>query len=141
MTSGERGESLRRSVLDSYAILVYIFGQKGHDIVARRLVAATAETEPLLVAAPNWAEIRYMVERKAGPAVWSDLREKLLALPLEVAPVDLELAEAAGALKAAHAMSLADCFAAALAKKHDADVYTGDREFEAVADVVGVVWL
>jgi hypothetical protein len=38
-------------------------------------------------------------------------------------------------------MSLADCFAAALAQQKQAAVYTGDPEFKAVEDEVKVVWL
>ena len=49
--------------------------------------------------------------------------------------------ELAGALKAHHRMSLADCFAAALAKLRKADLYTGDREFRAVEEEIRVVWI
>jgi predicted nucleic acid-binding protein len=37
-------------------------------------------------------------------------------------------------------MSLADCFAAALAKREKAEIYTGDPEFRAVAREIKVVW-
>jgi predicted nucleic acid-binding protein len=38
-------------------------------------------------------------------------------------------------------MSLADCFATALAKQQKAEVYTGDPEFRAVEDEIKIVWL
>ena len=38
-------------------------------------------------------------------------------------------------------MSLADCFAAALAKAHKADLYTGDLEFKAVEHEIKIVWI
>ena len=38
-------------------------------------------------------------------------------------------------------MSLADCFAAALAKQRKLEVYTGDPEFKAVEKEVKVVWV
>lgn len=134
-------QSLRSSVLDSYAVLVFLFKQKGHERVLELFERAVDAEKPLLIASPNWAEVRYMVERKAGSDQWPEVRRKLLGLPIEIVPVDQDLAEAAGALKARHRMSLADCFAAALAKERKADLYTGDPEFAAVDKEVKIVWL
>jgi predicted nucleic acid-binding protein len=58
-----------------------------------------------------------------------------------VVPVDQELAEMAGAIKAHRKMSLADCFAAALAKHRKAEVYTGDPEFRAMEGEIRIVWI
>ncbi len=44
-------------------------------------------------------------------------------------------------IKANRKMSLADCFAAALAKQRKLDLYTGDPEFRAVEKEVKVVWI
>ena len=38
-------------------------------------------------------------------------------------------------------MSLADCFAAALARERKAVLYTGDPEFKQVEDDVEIAWL
>jgi predicted nucleic acid-binding protein len=81
------------------------------------------------------------VERKVGAARWHEARHKLLGLPLEVVPTDQELAELAGELKAPKKMSLADCFAAALAKQKKADLYTGDEDYKNVERDVKIVWL
>lgn len=132
---------MRNCVLDSYAILAYLFGERGHDKVVTVLERAADSSKNVLIAAPNWAEVCYQVERKSGPAKWAQVREKLLALPIEIVPVDQELAEAAGAIKAQKRMSLADCFAAALAKGRKADLYTGDKEFEAVEGEIKIVWI
>jgi predicted nucleic acid-binding protein len=128
-------------VLDSYAVLVFLFKQTGHEKVFALLEKAAEADKKLLIAAPNWAEVRYMVERKAGAAQWTQTRTKLLGLPIEIVPVDQELAEIAGELKATRKMSLADCFAAALAKHRKADLYTGDPEFDGVEKDIKVVWL
>jgi predicted nucleic acid-binding protein len=132
---------LRRAVLDSYAVLAFLFREKGHEKVVTALEKAAESDKPLLIVAPNWAEIRYQVERKAGLEAWARTREKLLGLPIEVVPADQELAEEAGGIKARHKMSLADVFAAALAKARKADLYTGDPEFRAVEKNIRVVWL
>jgi len=132
---------LKSSVLDSYAVLAFLFQERGHEKVVALFEKAAESDKTLLIAAPNWAEIRYMIERKAGIAQWLEVRTKLLGLPIEIIPVDQELAEMAGEIKAHKKMSLADCFAAALAKQNKADIYTGDPEFRAVEDETKVIWL
>lgn len=132
---------MRGAVLDGYAILAFLFRERGHQKVLDVLERSARANDTLLVAAPNWAEVRYVVQRKAGAKRWGEARDKLLGLPLEVVPVDRELAELAGELKATRKMSLADCFAAALAKQTRTEVYTGDPEFREVEKDVRVVWL
>jgi len=128
-------------VLDSYAVLAFLFQEKGYVKVLHLFEKAAQADQALLIAAPNWAEVRYMVERKVGAGRWSEVRHKLLGLPLEVVPVDQALAELAGEIKATRRMSLADCFAAALAKQRKADLYTGDPEFRSVEKDLKVMWL
>ncbi len=128
-------------VLDSYAVLSFLFKEKGHEIVLGLFEEVLEADKKLLVAAPNWAEVRYMVERKVGADRWAEVRAKLLALPIEIIDADQELAETAGEIKAFHKMSLADCFAAALARMKEAAIYTGDPEFKAVETEQKIVWL
>ena len=128
-------------MLDGYAILAFLFRERGYQKVLEVLERSARADDTLLVAAPNWAEVRYVVERKVGAKRWGEARDKLLGLPLEVVPADRELAELAGELKATRKMSLADCFAAALAKQTRSEVYTGDPEFREVEKDVKVVWL
>lgn len=132
---------MKSSVLDSYAILAFLFKERGHEKVLELLDKASEKDKTLLIAAPNWAEVRYMVERKVGPDKWTEVRHKLLGLPLEIVPADQVMAELAGEIKASNKMSLADCFAAALAKQRKLEIYTGDPEFKAVEKEVKVVWL
>lgn len=132
---------MKRSVLDSYAILAFLFQEKGHEKILDLLEKAAQTDQALFIAAPNWAEVRYMVERKVGAGRWSEVRHKLLGLPLEVIPADQLLAELAGEIKTTKKMSLADCFAAALARQKKADLYTGDPEFKSVEREIRIVWL
>ncbi len=132
---------MKRSVLDSYAILAFLFREKGHEKVLDLFEKAAQADQSLFIAAPNWAEVRYIVERKAESARWSEVRHKLLGLPLEVVAADQSLAELAGEIKATRRMSLADCFAAALAKQKKAEIYTGDPEFKSVEKDIKVMWL
>jgi len=128
-------------VLDSFAVLAFLFAEPGYEKVLAVLEKAAETDSDLLIAAPNWAEVRYIVERKVGLAEWREVRARLLALPLEIVPAGQELSELAGELKVTKKMSLADCFAAALAKREKAEIYTGDPEFKAVEREIKVVWL
>jgi len=47
----------------------------------------------------------------------------------------------AAKIKAEHPLSFADCFAATLARKHDASIVTGDPEFKKIEHLVTVEWL
>ena len=132
---------MRSSVLDSYAILAFLFRESGHEKIVDLLERSVAADESALIATPNWAEVRYQVERKAGRDKWDEVRNKLLGLPIEIVSVDQQLAELAGEIKAVKKMSLADCFCAALAKQKKADLYTGDPEFREVEKEIKVVWI
>ncbi len=132
---------MKNSVLDSYAVLAFLFKEEGHDKVYSLFDKAIDADKKLLIAAPNWAEVRYMVERKVGAAKWKEVRAKLLGLPIDIVDADQDLAELAGELKVSHKMSLADCFAAALAKQKKAEIYTGDPEFSAIEKELKIIWL
>lgn len=132
---------MRSSVLDSYAVLAFLFQEDGSETVMSLFEKASAADQNVLIAAPNWAEVRYQVERKIGADRWTEVRLKLLGLPIEIVPADQHLAELAGEIKATLKMSLADCFAAALAKQKKSDLYTGDSEFRTVESKIKIVWV
>ena len=122
-------------------MLAYLFGEPGDSVVAAALEKAATSSRKALIATPNWAEICYQVERKIGPRRWASTREKLLALPIEIVPADQSFAEAAGAIKVSKKMSLADCFAAALAARVKGELLTGDPEFREVEENIKIIWL
>lgn len=130
-----------KAVLDSYALLAFLYQEKGHKEIKVLLEKALEADQPLLISAVNWAEIRYGIERKTGMAAWKKSYPKILSLPIEIVPADQAMAELAGGIKASRKMSLADSFAAALAKQRDGEIYTGDPEFRALEPEWKIVWL
>ena len=128
-------------VLDSYALLAFLYKEKGSKGIGALFEKALENGQPLLICSVNWAEIRYVVERKSGVAAWEKNRFKILSLPLDIVPVGQDLAELAGEIKASKKMSLADCFVAALAKQRKGEIYTGDPEFKALEPEWKIVWL
>ena len=128
-----------RRVLDAYAVLAYLEGERGHSHVKDLMSSGAAD---LLINAINVGEVFYIVARARG------LREAeyflsviLPSLPVTVVVNSLEDIIEAARLKAAHALSLADCFAAATAIREKATLVTGDREFGRLGCLVAIDWI
>jgi len=117
------------------------FGQTGMDQV-RTLFHKAAETDrALLISAVNWAEVLYKLEQKQGTEGLEIGQRFERTMPLDVVPIDRELAESAAHLKVVHNLGLADAFAAAAAIAKKADLVTADTEFRVVEKEVKLVWL
>lgn len=128
-------------VLDSYALLAFLRGEPGEDKVAALLERAGERDQPLHMTEVNYAEVKYMTLRKDGAARWAAVARELPALPITFHPATRALADIAADFKARHPLSLADAFAAALAKERKAELITGDREFKALEKEIRIVWL
>jgi len=130
-------------VLDSWALIAFLEDEPAAAEVQRLLEQAVAEKHKLLLGVVNWGEIYYSTMREVSQEAAERTAREIAALPLEIVGVgeDLVLARQAAVLKATHKMSYADCFAAALAKIHGAELVTGDPEFKEVEREVKVAWL
>ena len=128
-------------VLDSYALLTFLRGEPGEDLIAALLEKAGLRDAPLHMTEVNYAEVKYMVVRKDGAERWEQIARELPTLPIEFHPAGRRLAELAADIKANHKLSLADAFAAALAKDRKANLVTGDPEFEALEKEIKITWL
>ena len=89
----------------------------------------------------NYAEVKYITLRGSGEAGWLDAERALRSLKIRFHPANRALSELAAEFKAWHAMSLADAYAAALAKQLGAAVLTGDPEFKSVEGEIAIHWL
>ncbi|MGH8021837.1 MAG: PIN domain-containing protein [Opitutaceae bacterium] len=67
--------------------------------------------------------------------------EALDGLPVLFVPAERGLADLAADFKARFKLSLADAFAAALAKEKKAELVTGDPEFKALEREIKITWL
>ena len=132
---------MKDSVLDSFAVIAYLQEGPGFEKIMALLERASKQGRKLLMCTPNWVELRYIIARRRGEDEWENLRINLLSLPIEIVQADLSLAEEAGRFKTTKRMSLADCFAAALARQRKAVIYTGDPEFKEVQDDIEIEWL
>ncbi len=129
------------TALDSFALIAYFRGEPAGVPVKELLQKASKADRPVHMTEVNYAEAKYMILRKNGADAWAEAAKVLIALPIEFHPADRELADLAADFKSRFNLSLADAFALALAKKHKAELVTGDPEFEAVEKEIKINWL
>ena len=118
------------TVLDGYALLAFLRGEDG-DSKVRQLLEKTSEgDQPPHMTEVSYTEVKHSIVRNEGRERWAQVAADLPALPLEFHPITRPLADIAADLKVQYNMSLADAFAAALAKEKKAELVTGDPEFK-----------
>ena len=128
-------------VFDSYALVAYFRDEAGGEKVEALLSKAAAADKPVHMTEVNYAEVKYIIQRKDGPEAWETAAQLLPGLPIEFHPADRRLADLAADVKARHRLSLADAFAAALTKEKKAELTTGDPEFKPLAKEIKISWL
>ena len=128
-------------VLDSFALIAYFRDEPGAEDVENMLVIAGKKDSPLHMTDVNYAEVKYSIVKKDGREAWTEAAKVLQGLPIEFHSTTRPLADTAADLKARFKMSLADAFAAALAKEKKAEFVTGDPEFKALENEIKINWL
>ena len=128
-------------VLDSFALIAYFRDEPGAEAVENLLVFAGKKDIPLHMTDVNYAEVKYSIVKKDGAAAWEEAAKILQGLPIEFHSTSRALADTAADFKARFKMSLADAFAAALAKEKKAELVTGDPEFKALEKEIKITWL
>jgi uncharacterized protein len=130
-------------IVDSYALMALFNDERGADEVEKLLLKAESGSPTLLMSVINWGEIYYSIKRGVSEEVAEAKAKEIAGMPIELIEVgtDLVLVRQAARFKATKKMSYADCFAAALAKTHNAELVTGDPEFKAVEAEIKIHWL
>jgi ribonuclease VapC len=130
-------------VLDASAILAVLFDEPGAEKVESLINQAAEADQAMLITAVNWAEVLYRMTRKRGPEGIEAARRFERTMPVEVAVLDRELAEAAAMLKTKYGLGLADAFAAALTKAQgkNTELVTGDLELKPLGKEIRIAWL
>jgi predicted nucleic acid-binding protein len=128
-------------VLDSHALLKLLRDEPGAETVTQILEKAGQRDQPVHMTEVDYAEVQYMIRRKHGNAAWKMIAAELIAAPIQFHPADRPLADSAADFKARFRISLADAFAAALAKQKKAELVTGDPEFKPLESEIRINWL
>jgi predicted nucleic acid-binding protein len=128
-------------VLDSFALIAYFRDEPGAEAMENLLVAAGKKDSPLHMSDVNYAEVKYSILRKDGAKAWTAAANVLQGLPIDFHGINRVLANMAADFKARFKISLADAFAAALAKEKKAQLVTGDPEFKSLEKEIRISWL
>lgn len=124
---------MRGLVLDAWAVMVWLKGQRPAADRMRTLLEAADRREcKLSMSIVNLGEVFYLSVKARDLAYGRQVLETLQARVMTVSAHD-ELVMLAATLKARHAISYADGFAAATALLQDAPLVTGDPELQAMA--------
>ena|ERR1035441_8043343 len=129
------------AVLDSHALLAFFRGENAAVSVKELLHKAASADRPLHMTEVNYAEVKYMLLKKDGAEAWDRADDVLKSLPIDFHPATRLLADVAADFKARFKISLADAFAAALAKEKNTELVTGDPEFKALEKEIKINWL
>ncbi len=128
-------------VLDSWAVLAYLEDESAGQKVADLIGDAHEHGIPLLMSVVNVGEVWYILAREVSEPEADKGVDDLRQLGIEFVDADWKLTRVAGTYKAKNRMSYADCFAAAVAKEHKAELVTGDKEFKQVENEIRIHWL
>lgn len=128
-------------VLDSFALIAYFRDEPGAESLEGLLVTAGRKDSPLHMSDVNYAEVKYSILKNDGVAAWEEAAKVLQGLPIKFHPTTRALSDTAAELKARFKISLADAFAAALAREMKAELVTGDPEFKALEREIRIAWL
>jgi predicted nucleic acid-binding protein len=128
-------------VLDSFALIAYFRDEPGAEAIEQLLVSASKRDSSLHMTDVNYAEVKYSIVKKDGAAAWAKAAKVLEGLPIDFHSTTRALADTAADFKARFKLSLADAFAAALAKENKAELVTGDTEFKPLEGEIKIHWM
>jgi predicted nucleic acid-binding protein len=128
-------------VLDSFALLAYLGGERGMARV-REILADSLHGEcRACLSLISLGEVLYILERERSLPKAQQALAAIEQLPLEILPASRDAVLAAAHVKARFAISYADAFVVAAAQERDAMIVTGDPEFAALQSLVRIEWL
>ena len=110
-------------------------------MVENLLVVAGRKDSPLHMTDVNYAEVKYSIIKKNGAEAWAEAAKILQGLPIHFHPTTRAMADNVADFKARFKLSLADAFAAALAKEKKTELVTGDPKFKALEKEIKINWL
>lgn len=131
----------KKLVLDSFALVSLFHKEPGWEKVRAALYEQQRSGTKAFLNWVNWGEFFYIVKRKVGAVRAAEALHLLEQLPIELVEVDLPLVREAAEIKSEHAVSYADAFCIATARRLSGTVLTSDPEFHAVEHLIAVRWL
>jgi predicted nucleic acid-binding protein len=130
-----------QTVLDSYALIAFFEDEPGAEQVYHLLLQAEKSGVKLLMSVINLGEVWYSIARSYSEETADEKLRQIREMAIEIVDADWNLTRQAAMFKAKGKIAYADCFAAALAKEKEAQLVTGDPEFEPLENEVNILWI
>lgn len=134
-------KNISKYVLDTYAIFAYLKKESGYKKVQNLLSRSRDKKVSLFMSVINYGELYYVLIREVGLEKAEEIILQIESLPLHIVDADKNLVRESAFIKVKGAISYADCFAIALAKKLGAALVTGDDEFKKFKKLVKISWI
>ena len=128
-------------VLDSWAVIAFFEDEPSGKKIADLIANAYDEGLPVYMSVVNVGEVWYITARELSEEVASNIVKELSDLRIEFVDANWEITQEAARFKSKNRMSYADCYAAALTKLKKGVLVTGDNEFRALDDQIGIHWV
>ena len=128
-------------VFDSWALIAFFGNEDAADRVTEILGEAHERNIPALMTLVNAGEIWYNIARKGGEEKSDQSIQDISHLGIRIVDADWSLTRTAAGFKKTGRIAYADCFAAALAKRENAALVTGDLEFKLLEDEITIMWI
>ena len=128
-------------VLDSYALMAFFEDEPGADTVRSLIFKAEEGIVELLMSVVNLGEVWYSIARSNSPELADQYIDEINGMAIGIVDADWSLTRQAAAFKVNGNIAYGDCFAAALAKIHKAELVTGDKEFKILDSEIKISWI
>jgi len=128
-------------VLDSYALLAFLENETGSQRVHELLDLAKIGKIQVSMSIVNLGEVLYITERERGLPITQKVLALIEELPITIEEATRDLVFGAAHIKARHAVSYADAFAAAQSILQKAILITGDTEFKSIEKEITIEWI
>ncbi len=132
---------MKKTILDSFAILAWIQEEKGAQKVEDLLYEAQDQKEQLILNVINLGEVYYRCTRAQNGSFADDILGQMKLLPIRIYSCPNDLVMEASKIKADYPIAYADAFVVATALRESARIVTGDPDFKKVESLVQIQWL
>ncbi len=127
-------------ILDAFALIAYFEDEPGASFVESILLDAEKGNIKLAMSVVNLGEIWYSIARSTSAGQADAFVQNIHGLSIEIVDADWHITRQAAIYKSKGGLSYANCYAAALAKIRNAQLITGDPEFDRLGNEIAIDW-
>lgn len=123
-------------VLDSSIVVAYFLNEEGAHVLEQMVDSMGEGDLVMCMSMFNFAEVSYTLSRSLTRDIVDEKLNLLRRLPVKLIVPTAQDYERAADLKARYHIAFGDCFAMCVAQDMQATIYTKDKEFHKVSDII-----